>query len=250
MLLALVLVSVAVGRLVVRDRDRDPPKIVRLAERRLRDLSLEMLDLQRVDDPAAEAALARIVVAVTAPLEPAPADLQVVILDSMVVNAYAFPGDLIVLYAGLIRALEDPEQLAAVIAHELGHVVRCDAVKAIRRQLGLAAVMSVLGGGRSAEVLIQRVLGEVVNLHFSREVEAAADAFALDLLAAAGIDPAALADALSRLQGEGDGPPTVFRYLDSHPDLESRIQSAAARRGETRPGAVREEDWQALRAAL
>ncbi len=67
----------------------------------------------------------------------------------------------------------------------------------------------------------------MVNMHFSRKVEALADDFALDLLIRAEIDPNHLGEALKHLKKDSDGKrPEFFKYIDSHPDIDTRIQKA------------------------
>ncbi len=114
-----------------------------------------------------------------------------------------------------------------------------------------------LFGGRETEVLVQRLLGELINQRYSREVEAKADDAALRFLERADIDPGALADAFGRLESAGEkAPKNVLKYLESHPDLESRIARAreASREASLRhAGPWRPFDpglWKEIRAAL
>ena len=81
------------------------------AEARLREVGVSVYGLQQLDNPDLNREMQDLL---TRLLEPLDDELQVdlVVLDSMVVNAYAFPGDLIVVNAGLIRAMEGPEELA------------------------------------------------------------------------------------------------------------------------------------------
>jgi predicted Zn-dependent protease len=223
--------------------------ILRFGEERLREAALSTFWLQELDDPEMIREMRDLLNRL---LEPLSDDLQVdlVVLDSMVVNAFAFPGDLIVVNAGLIRAMDGPEELAAVMAHELGHLIHRDAIKAVSRQIGLALLLSLIGGG-DVEVLVQRVLGQVIGQKFSRDVEARADQFALELLRRSGLNPTALGDALSRLGGDSQSS-GLMKYLDSHPDIESRVQKAyqAGADWEGSPRALSEVDWTVIREAL
>ena len=233
--------------------------IVRAAERHLRDMALRSLEPQLERSPevagAIEAVGARVLTGLDRP--PKDGDLEILVLDSATVNAFTFPGGLVVVCAGLVRALESADELAAVVAHEVAHVVHRDAARSIGWQLGLSAALTVLGG-REAEVLLQRRLGEVISMHYSREVEQRADATALRTLEAAGIDPGALADAFGRLENEGEARdrPAVMQYLASHPDLGDRIERARAASREAGARAavawqpVDPQVWARLRAAL
>ncbi|HEB10632.1 MAG TPA: M48 family metallopeptidase [Spirochaetales bacterium] len=180
---------------------------------------------------------------------PVPYEVEVLILDSPVVNAVAFPGGLIVVYSGLIEKMERAEELAAVLAHELGHVVNRDSMKQLSRQMALSVFFSLLGGSQ-AKVLVQRILREVVNIHFSKNVEARADAFALKLLIQARIDPIHFAEALEHLS-ENREKPVYLKYLDGHPEIEARIKQIRERSKEVPIDILPLEiDWQAVQRTL
>ena len=180
---------------------------------------------------------------------PVPYEVEVLILDSPVVNAVAFPGGLIVVYSGLIEKMERAEELAAVLAHELGHVVNRDSMKQLSRQMALSVFFSLLGGSQ-AKVLVQRILREVVNIHFSKNVEARADAFALKLLIQARIDPIHFAEALEHLSEDREKP-VYLKYLDGHPEIEARIKQIRERSKEVPIDILPLEiDWQAVQRTL
>ena len=227
----------------------EPRPIMRAAERRLRDMALRTLEPQLERSPEVAEAMEAIRSRVVAGLDRPPEDLRVLVLDSATVNAFTFPGGLVVVCAGLVRTLESADELAAVVAHEVAHVVHRDAARSIGWQLGLSAALTVLGG-REAEVLLQRLLGELISMHYSREVEQRADETALRTLEAAGIDPGALADAFGRLEEEGEARdrPAVMQYLASHPDLGDRIERARAASREA--GARRSAGRQAGRGRI
>ncbi len=180
---------------------------------------------------------------------PIPYEVEVLILDSPVVNAVTFPGGLIVIYSGLIEKMERAEELAAVLAHELGHVVNRDSMKQLSRQMALSIFFSLLSGSQ-AKVLVQRILREVVNIRFSRNVEARADDFALELLIQARIDPIHFAAALEHLSQDREEP-TYLKYLDGHPEIEARIEQIRKRSKEIPIDVLPLEiDWQAMQKAL
>lgn len=181
--------------------------------------------------------------------DPIPYEVEVLILHSPVVNALAFPGGLIVVYSGLIEKMESAEELAAVLAHELGHVVNRDSMKQLSRQMALSVFFSLLGGSQ-AKVFVQRILREAVNIQFSRNVEARADAFALELLIRARIDPIHFAEALEHLS-DGSEKPVYLKYLDGHPEIETRIQQIRERSNEVLIDVLPLEiDWQAVQRTL
>lgn len=152
-------------------------------------------------------------------------EVEVLVLDSPVVNAFALPGGLIAVHGGLLDRLEHPEELAAVLAHELAHVAYHDSLNGMARALGISLLLSMASGG--SETLLKEVLEQASVLRYSRITEERADRYALDLLVEARIDPGRLADALSRL--DNGTPPALLRYLDTHPDLDARIGRAKRR---------------------
>jgi beta-barrel assembly-enhancing protease len=241
-----------------------PGALIELAEKRLKEVMLRSLEPQLVHDPEVTEPVAAIARRVRSGL-PARSGgespvLTVVVMDTYTVNAFALPGDVIVLCSGLLRSLGSADEAAAVVAHEAGHVVNHDVARTLARQLGISAVLTMLGG-REAEAAAQRLLGELINQHYSREVENAADMTGVAILEKAGIDPAALADAFGRLERSADkskaqGSGKVFSYLQSHPDLQSRIaQAREASRDAQRRGAgpfkpIDPATWRRLKAAL
>lgn len=184
-------------------------------------------------------------------IENLPYDVEILILHSELVNAFAFPGGLIVVFTGLIKQLEAPEEMAAVLAHELGHVVHRDALNQLIRQIGLSTILS-LAGGREADLIIQRIIQEVVNIRFSRSVEEKADDYALHLLSKAEIDPVHLANALEHLKKESNKQlEKILKYIDSHPELDSRIQRAREFSGHLKARFTPINiDWNLLKEAL
>lgn len=247
--------SLLAARLFVRE-PVPAPDVPDAVERALRPLLLRRIRLGEtvLEDPTVEEALR----AMTERLREAAGmrdPVQVIVLDSPTVNALSLPGGLIVVYSGLMKRLDGAEQMAAILAHEMGHGAHRDSFHLLVRQLGLSAAASVLSGG-DGESLAQAVLRQAVNLRYSREAEDRADAYALEILPAAGVDPAAFADALRRIRDSADGTRAgILRYLDAHEDVGTRIRRAEeasrAARGSAgftaRPLGV---DWASLRARL
>ena len=96
--------------------------------------------------PAGEAALARLVDRVKAAAG-VPLDVSVGVLSSSVQNAFALPGGRIYLLRGLIETAQSPDEIAGVLAHEMGHVAHRDGLRAALRQGGLALTIGIVTGG-------------------------------------------------------------------------------------------------------
>ncbi len=240
-ILAVVIVMVFVGlgfSRIVKNRPslqpRSPRPAVLSLESALKAVISESIKTTEylTKSPRLDRALDSITGRLLAELDPLPYEVEILVLHSPVVNALNFPGGLIVVYSGLIMELESPEDMAAVLAHELGHVVNRDSIKSIMRQMGVTAFFSVFGG-RGGQVLVQRILHEAANIKYSRSVEQLADDFALELLTSDGIDPAHMGKALENMiQNEGNEGfdyMKIFRYIDTHPQIDSRIDNAYER---------------------
>lgn len=139
------------------------------------------------------------------------------------VNAFATLGGHIFVFSGLIEITETPEELAAVIAHEMGHVEQRHVVDKMTRQFGLTLLLSALSGGDPSVVaeLLEFSLSNV----FSRHQETEADNFGLQLLENAGIGPENMAEIFVKLKNEV-GESAVPAFLQSHPDIDTRIANA------------------------
>lgn len=176
---------------------------------------------------------------------------EILVVDARVPNALTFPGGLILVFTPLIRLTDSPEEFAAVIAHELGHVVKRDPVKRMARQYGVSVLLASVGGGQSAGV-IEDMLSRYSDAWFTREQEDAADAFACALLDSSGIDPIHFARFLEKLAPDSAraaaGP---GRHFMTHPDMHSRIEQAriASKRFSRRPRPI-EIDWALVKRAL
>ena len=148
------------------------------------------------------------------------------VLDSSQINAFALPGGRMVVLRGLINILEQPEELAAVMAHELSHVTQRHGLKNVVRQIGVANSMYLLVGGGDLFGMVTQIGGSLALQTYSRDAEREADSVGVEILHAAGIDPLHLESAFSRMQAaqEGDVDLSVLSIFSSHPDLNERME--------------------------
>ena len=163
------------------------------------------------------------------------------VLHDPTINAFALPGGFIGIHTGTILAAQDESELAAVLAHEIGHVVQHHVARSIAEQsrslwptlaamaLGLLAARSnpdiagaAITGAQAAAVQNQ--------LAHSREHEEEADRIGFDILVKSGFDPHDMVAFFRRLQREnqlyGYNAPV---YLRDHPLTSERIADMAAR---------------------
>lgn len=210
------------------------------------------LATRRCDAAGGRAALDRLVARLRPPggfVEP----LDVTVIENPAVNAFAAPGGQIAIFSGLIDQARSSDEVAGVLAHEIGHVQLRHPTKALIRHTGLSLAAQSLGGnvGGMADLAIL--------LQSTRGAEAEADAEAIRLLAAAKISPRGLERFFARLRedqsrnAKRDRSAFLDRLADyaaTHPSDSSRqaVMAEAARRHDDTSPATSAADWQALRA--
>ena len=201
------------------------------------------------DTPGGTAALDRIKTRLAQQVA-LPYPVTVHVLDHPMVNAFALPGGRIVLFRGLIEAAKTPDEVAAVFAHELGHVANRDPARIALRSAGSIGVLGLLLGDFAGGAVVLFLAERLIQATYSKDAEAAADAFAHRTLAAAGIPPSALGSMFRRLQTKSGAPSALIAHFAAHPSLGDRIARAEAAdadmTGALRP-ALNDTDWRALR---
>lgn len=174
---------------------------------------------------------------------PIPLDVKVVRRSEA--NASALPGGHIYVFDGLIGKSESADELAGVVAHEIGHVAHRDGTRAILQSAGLSFLFGMLLGdfvGGSAVIIGARA---VLQSSYTREVESAADRYSVELMQKAGGDPRALGTVLDRIAG-GIHPGT--EVLRDHPDTKARITVINNLAGKAAPQSFLEpSEWAALK---
>lgn len=164
-----------------------------------------------------------------------PFPFQVKVYRSPVVNAFAMPGGQVVVFHGLISGAQSPEEVAGVLAHEMGHQVQHHPMRGLIRSLGLRLVSTAVLGGFSATAASGAHVGEVLfGLSYSRDDETEADRIGADMLTRANIRGEGLIDFFARYQGGAETSATsqrernsthnsVMAFLSTHPPGHERI---------------------------
>jgi beta-barrel assembly-enhancing protease len=119
------------------------------------------------------------------------------VLDSSEVNAFAIPGGFIYVYKGLIDLMPSDDELAGVMGHELGHVVKRHAIKEMEKGTGMNLLLALLTKGRN--MLLQGVTMEMLMAHYSRNDEREADYLGFQHSTHAGYSPYAMLMGLEKL---------------------------------------------------
>jgi len=179
-------------------------------------------------------------------LEDSEYNYRFVVFDSDMINAFTVPGGNILISTGLIGFCDSPEELAAVIAHEMGHVEERHVVSRLLKELGIEILTS------GDQYVIGEVSGLITSTSFDRKQEEEADLFAAKLLESTSIEPRTLATLFRKLEEEMDNElMKEFEIISTHPNFRSRIREALsfkpAKDFEAEPIDL---DWGLIRAEL
>ncbi|WP_018983257.1 M48 family metallopeptidase [Salinimonas chungwhensis] len=158
---------------------------------------------------------------------------EVVVFDEDQVNAFALPGGKIGVYTGLMKVAQTQDQLAAVIGHEIGHVIAQHGNERMSQgalvNIGTQAVGQILAANevpQTGPIMAAIGLGVQVGvqLPYSRAHESEADLIGLQLMAQAGFNPRESVDLWRNMEAASGGqrPPEI---MSTHPAPQSRIQS-------------------------
>ena len=200
-------------------------------------------------NPQGQAALDRLMMRLTQAQE-LKYQVSVRVFDHEMVNAFAAPGGQVIVMRGLLEKVSASEELAGVLAHEIGHVERRDPIRHALRTVGSAGIVSLILGDLSGGTLAA-FLGEwLLNARYTREAEAEADRFALELLNAAGIDSGGIAAFFEMIEALGTPGENLPEYFSTHPAAGDRA-SQARENSEMQRGTVpvlSGLEWQALKS--
>jgi len=152
-------------------------------------------------------------------------DYTIKVIDGSMVNAFATLGGNIYFFRGLLELAESPEEIAAVLAHEMGHIEHDHVIKKLISEFGISVILSISTGGDV--LLMKEIVKAISSGAFSRKQEKEADQFALETLHQSGISPRYLGIIFKRLQEESPAKDMPeFTLLSSHPSVKSRIKMA------------------------
>lgn len=158
---------------------------------------------------------------------------QFYVVNTDVVNAFALPGGIIYVNRGLIARADHMNELAAVLGHEIEHVVRRHSVNQMQRMQGanvgltVACVLTNVCNNQAASAAID-VGGTAVFARFSREQEIEADEGGFQMMIKAGINPTGMVTFFQKLLAEEQqsGNSNVSSWFATHPGTQDRITNA------------------------
>jgi predicted Zn-dependent protease len=176
----------------------------------------------------------------------------VVVVDWDLLNAFAVPGEQIVLTHGLIKKADGPDEIAGVLAHEMGHGLEMHPETALVRALGLSAAADLMFGGTGGTIANVGIV--LAQLSYSRDAERAADTRGLQILKRAGISPQGLAQFFKRvmkIEGDKEGLADGVGQIDilrSHPLTEDRRRMVESQPPYPATPSMGTADWKSLRS--
>ena len=150
------------------------------------------------------------------------------IVESSTANAFAVPDGSVFVTTGLLKyAGQDPQALAGVVAHEIGHIARRHGAETLQSKLGFGLLsVIVFGFGDSVAKQAGGMTSQIMELGYGREMELEADLCAARYLTRLGYQPDASLKFLRILLPleQGSGGSGLEKYLRSHPKTEERIK--------------------------
>jgi beta-barrel assembly-enhancing protease len=180
--------------------------------------------------------------------------ISIHVYDIPILNAFAVTGGNIIVTRELIDKAGGPDEVAGVIAHEIGHVAHRHPEAQLVRITGMQVLASVFTGSNGGDMTTS-IAGLATILSYSRVAEGEADAYARETLTKASIDPMGLKhffETVVKLEGEKKDKSDTLAALGSlfstHPGTAERIkQIMPLPAGQTAKPSLTEEQWQALR---
>lgn len=169
------------------------------------------------------------------------------VVSSAIPNALALPGGKVIVFDSLIAKANNPDEIAGVIAHELGHLKHRDHMRGLIYNGGSSFLLGLLFGditGSSAVIFASRSL---VTASHSREAETAADTFSIEVMKRLGRSPKAMGELMLRITGKEGG--RGLTIISTHPLTEDRLARMSKEdQGLKGPPLLSDAEWRALKS--
>jgi len=203
-----------------------------------------LAQLQLVEDPFVNQYINELGHYLITPLETKSFPFNFYVIKDNTLNAFAAPGGHIFVFSGLIEAMDNLNELAAVISHEIGHISARHLAQRIEQSkaIGLATLAGILagmflGGDVAGAVMTGSIAaGMQAQLNYSREDERQADQLSYKYMVPTGFDPGGMIEALNKIQkGSYLGTGKIPAYLLTHPTGPERMSNLEAMLSEYTP---------------
>jgi predicted Zn-dependent protease len=143
-----------------------------------------------------------------------------IIDDPKTLNAFAAPGGYIFVYTGILKFLDNKDDFAGVMGHEMAHADRRHSTNQLTKQYGIGLMLSLISGGDPGT--LSQVLASLVGLKFSRDHESEADEYSVVYLCGTQYAANGAASFFEKLIKEGANTPPEF--LSTHPNPDNRVE--------------------------
>jgi beta-barrel assembly-enhancing protease len=184
---------------------------------------LSLNGFKKVENPALEEMLIATADRLKNSQDEAAYNYTIFVVDNEMVNAFALPGGYILLTKGLINFADTPEELIAVICHEIGHIEKRHVMTRLIKDIGL----DILTTGDT--FVMGEIARSILSSGYNRRQEEEADLFACELMLKSGLEPRSLASFFRKLKDEGKNELYEnFEIISSHPNLNNRIKNVLA----------------------
>lgn len=153
------------------------------------------------------------------------------VLDTPVQNAFAVPGGVIFISKALVGIMENEAELAAVLAHEVGHIAEKHAITSIRRTQFLQGAASITAAtmkgdkGKQFESMISDLQSVLFDKGLDKNMEFDADSASMETLYRTGYDPRAMISVLRKLQKIETTSNSKGSWFSTHPPISQRIRN-------------------------
>jgi predicted Zn-dependent protease len=156
---------------------------------------------------------------------------EVLVFDDKSPNAFALPGNKIGVHTGMLELVDNPDQLAAVIGHEVGHVLAKHSNERASQEMAVTQGMNVIQAVSAPQTALgQTALGLLgvgaqygILMPYSRVHESEADMIGVDLMAKAGFDPRQSIGLWQKMEQASQGQQPL-EFMSTHPAHATRIQ--------------------------
>jgi predicted Zn-dependent protease len=169
------------------------------------------------------------------------------VISNDIANAIALPGGKIYVFEGLLAKAENVDELAGVLAHELGHVKNRDGLRNLIYNGGTSFLIGLLFGDVTGSGAIIFASQELFQASHSREAERTADAMTIDIMRKLGRSPKPMGEFLLRVTGKEKG--KGLALISSHPLSEDRLARMSQQDAPpSAPPLLSAQEWTALKA--
>lgn len=204
-----------------------------------------------------------------AAVDDSPYKFKVRVLNISIPNAFAAPGGYIVIFRGLIDLAETPDEVAGVLAHEMGHVTHRHSTTNLVRTIGFQAlIVPLISGGAMAADVLSQIGQAALQASHTRELEEDADRSAVAMMNRAGLKAATFTDLLYRIERKfgapsdedkagtdgpdektaDDGSFSIPDMMATHPSTPDRARMARELANPGGEPGLDDAQWQALRS--